>query len=169
MSLRVTRLTKSQLNNQKKPEEDHHTHQHTHWQHNFHTHHTDGRKGKDVLKLQALTWRHSMHNHTKNHKKCKHLWSSYHTPKLGDNFQHTKTQTNIIWKEHLHAHRDHRHNTHILWKTIHGLSNWAPPTTHNYITFNNKITCTPKHIVNCFTKQFTNTVKHTIQTDPLTG
>ena len=26
-----------------------------------------------------------------------------------------------IWKKHLDAHWDHRHNTHILWKTIHGL------------------------------------------------
>ena len=41
-----------------------------------------------------------------------------------------KTQTNI-WKEHLDAHWDHRHNTHILWTTIHGLSNRAPPATHN--------------------------------------
>ena len=48
-----------------------------------------------------------------------------------------------------------------LWKTLHGLSNRAPPTTHNNsITFNKKITNTPKHIANCFTKQFTNTVKH---------
>ena len=53
------------------------------------------------------------------------------------------------------------YNTHILWKTIHGLSNRAPPTTlNNSITFNNKITNTPKHIANCFTTQFTNTVKH---------
>ena len=45
------------------------------------------------------------------------------------------------WKEHLDAHWDHRHNTHFLWKTIHGLSNRAPPPTLNtYITFNNKIT-----------------------------
>ena len=91
------------------------------------------------------------------------------------------------------------HNTHTLWKTIHGLSNRAPPHTLNTsITFNNKIattpkyianthlkhvTCTrqtpeprvllihalttttpppdprPKHIANCFTKQFTNTIK----------
>ena len=66
-----------------------------------------------------------------------------------------------IWKEHLDAHWDQRHNTHILWKTIHGLSNRAPPTTlNNSITFNNKITNTPKHIANCFTKQFTTTVKH---------
>ena len=35
----------------------------------------------------------------------------------------------IIWKEHLDAHWDHRHNTHILLKTIHRLSNRAPP--HN--------------------------------------
>ena len=66
-----------------------------------------------------------------------------------------------IWKKHLDAHWDHRHNIHILWKTIHGLSNRAPPHTLNTsITFNNKIATTPKHIANCFTKQFTNTVKH---------
>ena len=66
-----------------------------------------------------------------------------------------------IWKEHLDAHWDHRHNTHTLWKTIHGLSNRAPPHTQNTsITFNNKIATTPTHIANCFTKQFTNTVKH---------
>ena len=66
-----------------------------------------------------------------------------------------------IWKEHLDTHWDHRHNTHILWKTTHGLSNRAPPSTFN------KITNTPKHIANCFTTQFTNT-QHTKQTDPLT-
>ena len=66
-----------------------------------------------------------------------------------------------IWKEHLDAHWDLRHNTHTLWKTIHGLSNIAPPHTLNTsITFNNKIATTPTHIANCFTKQFTNTVKH---------
>ena len=66
-----------------------------------------------------------------------------------------------IWKEQLDAHWDHRHNTHTLWKTIHGLSNRALPHTPNTsITFNNKIATTPKHIANCFTKQFTNTVKH---------
>ena len=51
-----------------------------------------------------------------------------------------------IWKEHLDAHWDHRHNTHTLWKTIHGLSNRAPPHTLNTsITFNNKIATAPKH------------------------
>ena len=66
-----------------------------------------------------------------------------------------------IWKEHLDAHWDHRHNIHTLWKTIHGLSNRAPPHTLNTsITFNNKIATTPTHIANCFTKQFTNTIKH---------
>ena len=39
-----------------------------------------------------------------------------------------------IWKEHLDAHWDHRHNTHILWKTIHGLSNRAPSPTLNTST-----------------------------------
>ena len=39
------------------------------------------------------------------------------------------------------------------------------PTEHLHrhntsITFNNKVATTPKHIANCFTKQFTNTVKH---------
>ena len=49
-----------------------------------------------------------------------------------------------IWKEHLDAHWDHRHNTHTLWKTIHGLSNRAPSHTLNTsITFNNKIATTP--------------------------
>ena len=42
-----------------------------------------------------------------------------------------------------------------------GVSNRAPPhTLITSITFNNKITTTPKHIANYFTKQFTNTVKH---------
>ena len=69
-----------------------------------------------------------------------------------------------IWKEHLDAHWDHMHNTHTLWKTIHGLSNRAPPHTLNTsITFNNKIATTPAHIANCFTKQFTST-QHTKQT-----
>ena len=76
-----------------------------------------------------------------------------------------------IWKEHLDAHCDHRHNTHTLWKTIHGLSNRAPPHTLNTsITFNNKIATTPTHIANCFTKQFTtlSSTQHTKQTDTLT-
>ena len=68
-----------------------------------------------------------------------------------------------LWKEHLDAHWDHMHNTHILWKTTHGLSNRSPPPTLNTsITFCNKIVTTPKHMANCFTKQFTNTVKHAI-------
>ena len=64
------------------------------------------------------------------------------------------------------------HNTHILWKTIHCLSRRVPqPTLNTSITFNNKITTTPKDIANCFTKQFSNTVRHatvTGQTNPLT-
>ena len=66
-----------------------------------------------------------------------------------------------LWKEHLNANWDHRHNTHTLWKTINGLSNRAAPTPQNCtITFNKKIATSSKNIVNCFNKQFTNTVKH---------
>ena len=48
-----------------------------------------------------------------------------------------------IWKEHLDAHCDHRHNTHILWKTMHGIYNIAPPPTqiNTSITFSNKTHC----------------------------
>ena len=47
-------------------------------------------------------------------------------------------QNQNIWKEHRDAHWDDRHNTHVLWKIIHGLSNTAPPITlNNSITFNN--------------------------------
>ena len=43
------------------------------------------------------------------------------------------------WKER----RDHRHYTHIILKTIHGLSNRAhPPTLNTSITFNNNHTQT---------------------------
>ena len=66
-----------------------------------------------------------------------------------------------IWKEHLHAHWDHRHNTHTLWKTIRGLSNRAPPHTLNTlrIVSPNNSQLFHQTIHNCFTKQFTNTVK----------
>ena len=46
-----------------------------------------------------------------------------------------------LWKELLDAHWHHRHNTHILWRTIHGIWNRAPPPTLNTsITFNKNIT-----------------------------
>ena len=52
-----------------------------------------------------------------------------------------QTHKQNLWKEHLDEHWDHLHNTHIVWKTIHGISNRAPPPTLNtFITFNNKIT-----------------------------
>ena len=63
-----------------------------------------------------------------------------------------------LWKEHLNANWDHRHNTHTLYKTIHGLFNRAAPTSQNCtITFNKKIATSPKNFANCFNKQFTNT------------
>ena len=49
---------------------------------------------------------------------------------------------------------------HIIWKTIHGLSNIAPPLTlNNSITFNNKITTTPKYC-ELYNQTITNT-QHT--------
>ena len=58
-----------------------------------------------------------------------------------------------LWNEHLDAHWDHRHNTFILCKTIHSISNRAPPSKLNTsMTFSNKIATTPKHIANYFTK-----------------
>ena len=72
-----------------------------------------------------------------------------------------------IWKEHLDADWDHIHHTHILWKTIHGISNKAPPPTVNtYITFSTKIATTPKHIANCLT--LTHTTHTSIQLHPHT-
>ena len=66
-----------------------------------------------------------------------------------------------IWKEHLDAHWDHRHNTHTLWKTMHGLSNGAPPhTLSTSMAFGNRMATAPTHIANCFAGQFANTVKH---------
>ena len=51
-----------------------------------------------------------------------------------------------IWKEYLDAHWDRRHTTHLLWETIHGLSNRAHTTTlhqlHHIQQQNNKHTQT---------------------------
>ena len=76
-----------------------------------------------------------------------------------------------IWKEHLDAQWDHKHNTHTLWKTIHGLSNRAPPHTLNTsIAFNNKIATTPNtlRIVSANNSQILSDTQHTKQTDTLT-
>ena len=54
-------------------------------------------------------------------------------------------------------------HTGITARTLSGrLYTVYPPTLNTSITFNNKITTTPKHNANYFTKQFTNTVKHAI-------
>ena len=100
-----------------------------------------------------------MQNHTKNIRRantCDPALNLLNEEITSDIQKHKQT-----YGEHLDVHWDHRHNTHILWKTIHGLSNRAHPTTLNHsITFNNTITNTTKRIANCFTKPFTNTVKH---------
>ena len=68
---------------------------------------------------------------------------------------HIQKHKQNIWKEHLDTHWDHRHNTHTLCE-----KSYTVPTLNTSITFSNKTATTPKHIANCFTKQFTNTVKH---------
>jgi hypothetical protein len=66
-----------------------------------------------------------------------------------------------LWKKHLDGQWDHRQNTHLLWKTINGLSNKKPPPiTNNTIQFLNHTAITHKQKADQFTKQFTNTVKH---------
>ena len=75
-----------------------------------------------------------------------------------------------IWKEHLDAHWDHRHNTHTLWKTIHDLSNRAPPhTLSTSVTFGNKVATTPTHIANVSpnSSQTLSSTQHTKQADTL--
>ena len=72
-----------------------------------------------------------MHNHTKNNimraNTCDPALKLLNEEITFD----IQKLTQNLWKEHLDAHWDHRHNTHILWKTIHGLSNRAPPSTLN--------------------------------------
>ena len=98
----------------------------------------------------------------KQHKKSKHLLALKLYEELTSDIQNHKQN---LWMEHLASNWDHRHNTHIRWKTIHGLANRAhPPTLTTSITLNNKIANTPKHIANCFTKQFTNNVRHATHT-----
>ena len=54
-------------------------------------------------------------------------------------------------------------------RPYHGLSNRAPTTKlNNSITFNNKITATPRHIGKCFTKHTLSDTQYTQQTDQLT-
>ena len=75
--------------------------------------------------------------------------------------QAIQTHISGIWKEHLYGYWDHRRNTHILWKTINGLSNEKPtPITNNTITFKNYTAITPKQKAN----QFTNITKHKTKT-----
>ena len=52
--------------------------------------------------------------------------------------------------QHVHSLEDHTRS----------IQHSTPPTLNTSITFSKKIATTPKHIANCFTKQFTNTVKH---------
>ena len=134
---------------------DRHTHQYTHCQHNFHKHHTEGKMHSNCRLLpEDIVCKITQKNTIRRANTC--------DPAL------KLLNEEIISTEHLDAHWDHRHNTRILWKNIHGLSNRASPTTlNNSITFNNKIT----HI-QTYCELFHQTVhKHATHktTDPLTG
>ena len=128
-------------------------------------------KGKMHSKLQALTkdivCKITQRNNIRRANTCDPVLKLLNEEITSDIQKHKQN----IWKEHLDAHWDHRYKTYILWKTIHGLSNRAPPTTHNSITFNNKITNTLKHIaiVSTNNSQTLSNTQHTKQTDPLTG
>ena len=37
-----------------------------------------------------------------------------------------QTHKSDIWRKHIDTHWDLKHNTHTLWKTIHGLANKKP-------------------------------------------
>ena len=95
------------------------------------------------------TPRHTIHTYIRRANPCDPALKPLNLEITSDISLHKQN----LWKEHLNANWDHRHNTHTLWKTIHGLSNRAAPTPQNCtITFNKKIATSPKNIVNCFTK-----------------
>ena len=113
---------------------DYHTHQHAHRQHNFYKHHIDGRqaqhtKGQDAYQLQALpdhiVWNITQRNNIRRANPCYPALNLLNEEITSDIQKHKPNLLN----EHLDVHWDHMHNTYILWKTIHGLSNRAPRHT----------------------------------------
>ena len=102
---------------------------------------TDGLSPTTRKLTGHYSWKspHSMQNHTKKNIRrantCDTALKLLNEEITSDIQKHKQN----LWKEHLDAHLDHRHNTHIIWKTIHGLSNRAPlPILNTSIKFNNK-------------------------------
>ena len=60
-----------------------------------------------------------------------------------------------LWKEHLDAQRAYSLEDHIR-----SIQQRPPPPTKHFHNIQHKITTTPKHIANCFTKRFPHTAKH---------
>ena len=134
-------------------------------QHNFYKHHTDGRqtqhiKGKDSnyrLLPKYIVCKITRRNNIRR-ATCAPAFKLLNEGITSNIHKHKQN----IWKEYVDALWDNRHNAHTLWKTIHGISNREPqPTLNTSTTFNNKITTTQTNIAKCFTKQSTNTVRHT--------
>ena len=98
-----------------------------------------------MLLPDHIAWKITQRNNIRRVKTCVPALKPLNEEIISDIQKHKQN----LWKEHVDAHWDHRHNRHTLWKTIHGLSNRAPPHTLNTsITFNNKIATTPTHIAN---------------------
>ena len=134
-----TRIYLTGHNSQSRFRSDHHTHQHTHCQNTG---------------IILMADKHNIPK-SKMHSNCRHL-PDHTVCKITqiNNIRRANTcdpalkllndeitsdiqkQKHNICKEHLDAHWDHRHTTHILWQTIHSLSNRAPlPTLNTSITF----------------------------------
>ena len=105
-----------------------------------------------IFRLQAL----SMQTHKKKqHKKSKHLWSSSQTPKWGDNFRDTKTQTKHMEgasrrslgqrTQHTHSMEDH------TWYILYSTSNHTQKLPSH---------STKKTYCELFHQTFSNPVKH---------
>ena len=72
-----------------------------------------------------------MQNHKKKHIRRENTCDPALKLLNGDITPDIQKHKENLWKKHLDAHWEHRHNTHILWNTIHGISNRASPPTLN--------------------------------------
>ena len=104
---------------------DDHTQQHTHCQHTFYKHHTDDRqtqltKGQDAMHSNCrflpdhIVCKITQRNNIRRANTCNPALKLLNEEITSDIQKHKQ----YIWKEHLDAHWDHRHNTNILCKTI---------------------------------------------------
>ena len=106
------------------------TNQYTHCQQNFHKHHTDGMQTSTTYQRArciaiAGSYLFTLNNNIRRENTCDPALKLINKEITSDIQKHKQN----LWKEHIYVHWDHRHNTHIIWKTIYGLSNSEPPAT----------------------------------------